>query len=513
MLVGQSLCSAIPPMIININRKEKRLSRALNNANSYAEWKGIANELDHLGGLDDWKATDESHDYNFILIRDRLHKLRQLRERGDIRELVFWLHEGLHGNIGNLANNCLYGHAHLGTKNLITDYIYELCATLNYLGNNDFPDFPLAEKIKFFKRLGIVFGRSALMLSGGATMGMWHIGVVKALHEEGILPRVMSGSSAGSIIAGAIGVTRDANLSNFYDPEYIYLHAFRAFGIKDALKNRSFMDSSHLQSCLQENIGEMTFEEAFEHTGRIINITVSPVEKNQQPRLLNYLTAPNVLIRQASLASCSIPAVFPPATLLAKDYHGRVVPYLPSMKWADGSLKSDLPRLRLSRLFDVNHYIVGQTNPHVVPFLQLENFMQEKGWTSPLEGLIGSTLRVNSEHLLSRASQRYKGTTTGTALNGLHTLLRQNYRGDITLIPKFRIQSFARLISNPTPTDIANFMLAAERQTWPRIEQIRNSTVVSNTIDECLKQLKTQAKQQPAGIKSVVTSINSKKMG
>ena len=139
--------------------------------------------------------------------------------------------------------------------------------------------------------------------------------------------------------------------------------------------------------------------------------------------------------------------------------------------------------------------------------------MQEKGWTSPLEGVIGSTLRVNGEHLLSRASQRYKGTTAGTALNGLNTLLRQNYRGDITLIPKFRMQSFARLISNPTPTDIANFMLAAERQTWPRIEQIRNSTIVSNTIDECLKQLKTQAKQKPAGIKSVATSINSKKIG
>ena len=41
-----------------------------------------------------------------------------------------------------------------------------------------------------------------------------HVG----LHEQKILPRVMSGSSAGSIIAGAIGVTRDENLSNFYDP-------------------------------------------------------------------------------------------------------------------------------------------------------------------------------------------------------------------------------------------------------------------------------------------------------
>lgn len=498
-------------MIKQPYRQQRRLERDIANAASYGEWKSIATELDHLSGMDDWKAQDESKDYNYILIRDRLHKLRLLRERGDIRELVFWLHEGLHGNIGNIANAALYGRARIGTKHLINDYLSELCSTLSFLCENNFPEFPIDEKLKFFKRLGIVFGRSALMLSGGATMGMWHIGVVKALNEEGVLPTVISGSSAGSIIAGVIGTTPAERFENFYDPEYIYLHAFRAWGLKDALRNRSLMDSSHLQMCLQENIGEMTFEEAFEHTGRIINITVSPVEQNQQPRLLNYLTAPNVLIRQASLASCSIPMVFPPATLLAKDYHGKVVPYMPTMKWADGSLKSDLPRLRLSRLFDVNHYIVGQTNPHVVPFLQLENYMKERGWQSPMEGFIGSTLRMNAEHVLGQASKRYNGGNTGRILDSAHTLLRQNYRGDITLIPKFRMQSFARMVSNPTPQEIANYMLAAERQTWPSIEQIRNSTRVSKTIESCIKTLKQQNRQDQKRIRSVVTNINKSK--
>lgn len=500
-------------MIISISRKTKRLERELANASSYAEWKGIAQELDHLQGLDDWRAEDESPDYNFILIRNRLNKLRQLREKGEIKELVFWLHEGLHGNIGNIANPKLYGIARVNTKNLITDYIYELCATLNYLCNNEFPEFPLEEKIKFFKRLGIVFGRSALMLSGGATMGMWHIGVVKAMHEEGVLPRVISGSSAGSIIAGVLGTTPPDQLEDFYDPNYIYTHAFQALGVKEAIRNRSLMDGTRLQQCLQENIGEMTFEEAFEYTGRIINITVSPVEQNQQPRLLNYLTAPNVLIRQASLASCSIPAVFPPVTLLAKDFHGRIVPYLPSMKWADGSLKSDLPRLRLSRYYDVNHYIVSQTNPHVVPFLQLENYMKAKGWQPPLESFVGSTMRMNVEHALDHASKNINNKF-GRVLGGLHTLMRQNYRGDITLIPKFRVQSFARVLANPTPDEIADYMLAAERQTWPNIEQIRNATIVSSTLDDCMKLLKAQSKQQPAGFRSVVTSINkNKKLG
>jgi TAG lipase/steryl ester hydrolase/phospholipase A2/LPA acyltransferase len=49
-------------------------------------------------------------------------------------------------------------------------------------------------------------GRTALLLSGGALMGMYHIGVVLALKEAGIAPRIIAGSSAGSIIAACIAV-------------------------------------------------------------------------------------------------------------------------------------------------------------------------------------------------------------------------------------------------------------------------------------------------------------------
>ena len=38
---------------------------------------------------------------------------------------------------------------------------------------------------------------------------MYHFGVVKALHLNGLLPRVMSGTSAGSIVCGMLGVRTD----------------------------------------------------------------------------------------------------------------------------------------------------------------------------------------------------------------------------------------------------------------------------------------------------------------
>ena len=42
-------------------------------------------------------------------------------------------------------------------------------------------------------------------LSGGAYLGFYHFGVARALWREGLLPRVISGASAGSLIAAMLG--------------------------------------------------------------------------------------------------------------------------------------------------------------------------------------------------------------------------------------------------------------------------------------------------------------------
>jgi TAG lipase/steryl ester hydrolase/phospholipase A2/LPA acyltransferase len=39
-------------------------------------------------------------------------------------------------------------------------------------------------------------------------------------------------------------------------------------------------------------------------------------------------------------------------------------------RWIDGSVDNDLPMAKLSELFNVNHFIVSQVNPHIVPFLE-----------------------------------------------------------------------------------------------------------------------------------------------
>ena len=55
------------------------------------------------------------------------------------------------------------------------------------------------------------------------------------------------------------------------------------------------MNIKVIDELLKDNIGDITFEEAYAKSKRILNITVHTSRKNEIPHLLNYLTAPNVV--------------------------------------------------------------------------------------------------------------------------------------------------------------------------------------------------------------------------
>lgn len=466
--------------------------RDLEHAPDYVTWREIALDLDRLEGVDAWKQDEASEDYDHLLIRERLEEMRRLRSGGEIRRLVHALHEGLHGNLGNITNPSLYGFARVGTKRLIEEYLGEVVRCLDYICAGDFPEFSQDDKIVFFKRTATSFGRSALLLSGGATLGMFHLGVIKALFEQKVLPRVISGSSAGAIIGGMVGTRTDEQLPQLFDTETLNLAAFQRVNLRNALKHGGLMNPAQLQQCLALNVGEETFTEAFERTRRIIGVTVSAAEAHQQGRLLNYLTAPNVLMSRAILASCAVPGVFPAVQLTARDFEGQIVPYLPSKRWIDGTVYSDLPMLRLSRLHNVNHYIVSQTNPHVVPFM-LNDHSRRRGLL-PLarELVLGAgrgTLKLARAHLLDSPVRR--------VADQLNAVMAQRYSGDINILPSHTPRQLLRMFSNLDSRELATFIREGERATWPKIERIRNQTAISRAFEDCLLVLKARLLERP----------------
>ena len=57
------------------------------------------------------------------------------------------------------------------------------------------PRLPLERALDFFERSSVCLGHTALCLSGGGALSMYHMGVVKALLENGCMPTIVSGPS------------------------------------------------------------------------------------------------------------------------------------------------------------------------------------------------------------------------------------------------------------------------------------------------------------------------------
>ena len=81
--------------------------------------------------------------------------------------------------------------------------------------------------------------------------------------------------------------------------------------------------------------------------------------------------------------------------------------FLQGVKWSDGSVHQDLPMVRLSELFNVNHFIVSQTNPHVLPFLIGEKAASDtkSGFISALVPRIITYLSKEIKDLVLNVSQ------------------------------------------------------------------------------------------------------------
>lgn len=386
-----------------------RLRRKMAEAMGYDEWADAARALDSLEGGDRWKADPRSADYDWELVQTRLREMQRARlilerrkgedpmsDEGHRQVLSFLLRSTLSRNMADLGSPRLYANAHCryGTKLLIEQFTSEAVGLLEALAARAMSmsldravSCEAKGALEVYRELRHAYGNTALLLSGGGALGTHHIGVMKALHEQELLPRIISGSSSGALMAAMACTRPEAEFRRLLRLEGVnvgFLEEPLAVGqswlppkVARFLSQGVLFDSDHLLSVMRENLGDLTFLEAYQVSRRVLNITVSSATVYEVPRLLNYLTAPNVFVWSAVGASCTIPGLFAARPILAKDPRtGQPTPWRMSggdgeaSRWIDGSVENDLPVRRLSEMFNVNHCIVSQVNPHVYPFLQ-----------------------------------------------------------------------------------------------------------------------------------------------
>lgn len=462
----------------------------MRSATTYAAWEEAARDWERATGADRWRADPESPHYHAALIRDQLDTLRRLRGRGDVEALIDHLHESLHRNLGDLGAKELYDRSPLGTKDLIGEYLVETEQTIDQLVAASFPGWDARRKLDILTRTIGNFGRSALLLSGGATLGFYHLGVVKALWRADLLPEVISGASMGAMVASGVCSRTDAELDELFAPDVpdIERVGLKFAGLKTIWTNRAALDPDVLLSTIEHNCGSYTFEEAWQRSGRTLNISVAPTRTRQKPRVLSHLTAPRVFVKSAALASSAVPGMFPAITLTRKGRHGREEPYISTERWIDGSFGNDLPMMRISRLHNVNHFIVSQVNPHVLPFTG------ENRWspTGIAMRVVTAPLRRQAVPVLNAAKFVTSRTPVGTSLNLLLSLAEQEYGGDIDIHPRFQPSMYLKMLKNPSATDLERFVLEGQRATWPKLAMIRDHTRIARCLTRCEAQLRAE---------------------
>lgn len=281
-------------------------------------------------------ASEENADFDLALIHQRRAALRAARRHHDIRESVFVINEGIHGNLGGIGNAEKYERASQAARKLIRSYLEETAEALKMLASSRSPAIGRAEKLDLFARASRCYGQTALMLSGAGSLMPWHLGVAAALNERGLLPQVIPGSSGGAFIAAMLGSRSDAERCALLSPEgldVLFLRMDELIGATKESRKRDvpivaafpwrhvdLLTQDTLDALIAECIPDMTFEEAYSHSGLAINIPITASGVAGASRLLNAITTPHVFLREGVRASCAVPGFFPATQLAAKDY-------------------------------------------------------------------------------------------------------------------------------------------------------------------------------------------------
>ncbi len=468
----------------------RRLQADMDAARSYEEWKAAAIAHDKQSGVLRWQNSDESKHFDYASIRRRLKRLRRLKKKNDYRGVMFALNEGLHGNIDGMGSSALYGKSKFSTKKLIVDYVDEVVDALDLLASGKARGIPRDDRLDFFRRARHCYGCSALMMSGAGSLLFFHIGVVKALWHEGVLPDILSGSSGGAVVGSLVSTHTDKELTKIFDPEHLVEEIERDQGLFDRFEafRPEVTPIEDVQEALNRLIPDVTFQEAFERTGRHLNVSIAAAEKHQTSRLLNSITTPNVFVREAVMASAAVPGFYPPVALAAKNDHGVKQPYLPSRRWVDGSLSDDVPAKRLARIYGTNHFIVSQINPHIFPFVT--DTKRKRDLLTTIRQAAGRSARewINASASVFEKPLAWNSTVNRLANVGL-SIINQDYFGDINILPDRRLFNPLKLLAHRPIEEIIELIEMGEKATWPKIEMIRIQSRISRRLDRILTKL------------------------
>lgn len=187
--------------------------------------------------------------------------------------------------------------------------------------------------------------------------------------------------------------------------------------------------------------------------------------------------------------------------------NGNIVPWTRAVSvkfkhWTHASYtEQESPLMRVAQLFNVNHFIVSQARPYLVPFLQSDmhgpTLVGTRSKFSAAAAFVARIAGLEVRHQLRQLDRM-----------GFLPLSIRRFLVDervpsasLTLVPNVTAADFPRLMETPTKETVEYWILKGERSVWPAVSALRVRCAIEMELDRAyqgVRRLKAGGLQRKA---------------
>jgi NTE family protein len=245
----------------------------------------------------------------------------------------------------------------------------------------------------------------ALVLGGGAARGFAHIGVIKALEAQGIVPDMVVGTSAGSVV----GALYASGMSGF-DLQNLALQMEEDMLVDWTFPNRGMLKGEALQDFINQKVKNLPIQKMPKPLG------VVATDLQSGEKVLFRVGNTGIAVR----ASSAVPGMFQPVEMSGRDF-------------VDGGLTSPVPA-QSARTMGADFVIA----------VDISNVVRRDKLTGTLDVLLQTFAIMGhaiSRHELEDADVVIRPKTAGvssTDFEGRHLAIMEGEKAAAAVMPELK---------------------------------------------------------------------------
>ncbi|CAD8066894.1 unnamed protein product [Paramecium sonneborni] len=244
----------------------------------YEKWLELANKHDLEDYIQKWLQKEEISIFQYKYIKNLNQKLKQAQEEINISLICRLLRKNANRNKGNILNPKLYSYAFTKSKNLIEEFQEEYQKCLQFQYNSEFP------------QQNLIFQRSSknCRINSYIIFRWCNNGIIYLLSSQ-YFGQIRDFTQSYDWQFSRCDISQfgwnSYRCTNYFQPKYYDYSMFEQksqFDILDKigrlLTKGYIQEKEQMQQFLQKAYGDITFLEAYQKTGKIMNFMVTGKE-------------------------------------------------------------------------------------------------------------------------------------------------------------------------------------------------------------------------------------------